>query len=58
MQRTIDSSNYRRNKQHEYNLANGITPMAIIKPTREIIGLEYRATKGVGAKPYVPPEFI
>ncbi|MDE2043064.1 MAG: excinuclease ABC subunit UvrB, partial [Alphaproteobacteria bacterium] len=26
MQKTIDSSNYRRNKQHEYNLANGITP--------------------------------
>ena len=25
MQRTIDSSNYRRTKQHEYNLANGVT---------------------------------
>jgi excinuclease ABC subunit B len=58
MQRTIDSSNYRRNKQHEYNLANGITPTQIIKPTREIIGLEYRMTKGLGGKAYVPPEII
>jgi excinuclease ABC subunit B len=56
MQRTIDSSNYRRNKQHEYNLANGITPTAINKPSREIIGLEYRPSKALGAKPYLPPE--
>jgi len=58
MQRTIDSSNYRRNKQHEYNLANDITPTAIIKPTREIIGLEYRAAKAPGARPYLPPETV
>ena len=58
MQRTIDSSNYRRNKQHAYNLANDITPTQIIKPTREIIGLEYRAAKGMGGKPYLPPENI
>ena len=42
MQRTIDSANYRRIKQADYNFANGITPTQIIKPTREIIGLEYR----------------
>ena len=58
MQRTIDSSNYRRTKQHAYNIANGITPTAIIKPTREIIGLEYRPSKGLTAKPYLPPETI
>ena len=58
MQRTIDSSNYRRNKQHEYNLANGITPTAIIKPSREIIGLEYRPSRTGGAKPYIPPEEV
>ncbi len=58
MQRTIDAANYRRNKQHEYNLANGITPTAIVKPTREIIGLEYRISKVSGAKPYLPPDNI
>ena len=58
MQKTIDSSNYRRNKQHQYNLENGITPAQIVKPTREIIGLEYRAAKGIGGKPYVPPETV
>jgi len=58
MQRTIDSSNYRRNKQHAFNLANDITPTQIIKPTREIIGLEYRAAKGMGGRPYVPSEII
>jgi len=56
MQRTIDSANYRRIKQHEYNLANGITPTQIIKPTREIIGLEYRPDKSVMGRAYIPPE--
>ncbi len=42
MQKTIDSTNYRREKQLKYNEENGITPTAIIKPTREIIGYEYR----------------
>jgi excinuclease ABC subunit B len=45
MQKTIDSTNYRREKQLKYNEANGITPTAIIKPTREIIGYEYRGDK-------------
>jgi excinuclease ABC subunit B len=57
MQRTIDSANYRRIKQHEYNLANGITPTQIIKPTREIIGLEYRPDKSVMGRAYIPPEY-
>lgn len=45
MQKTIDSTNYRRTKQMRYNEENGITPKAIIKPTREIIGYEYRENK-------------
>lgn len=45
MQKTIDSTNYRRAKQMRYNEKNGITPKAIIKPTREIIGYEYRENK-------------
>ncbi len=56
MQRTIDSANYRRIKQNDYNLANGITPTQIIKPTREIIGLEYRPDKPAIGHAYIPPE--
>jgi len=56
MQRTIDSANYRRLKQGAYNLENGITPTQIIKPTREIIGLEYRPDRSVMGKAYIAPE--
>ncbi len=45
MQKTIDSTNYRREKQLRFNEENGITPKAIVKPTREIIGYEYRSKK-------------
>ena len=45
MQRTIDSTNYRREKQLKYNEENNITPTQIIKPTREIIGYEFRSDK-------------
>jgi excinuclease ABC subunit B len=45
MQKTIDSTNYRREKQLKYNEENNITPQQIIKPTREIIGYEYRSDK-------------
>ena len=45
MQKTIDSTNYRREKQLKYNEENGITPQAIVKATREIIGYEYRSKK-------------
>jgi excinuclease ABC subunit B len=38
MQRTIDSTNYRREKQLKYNQENDITPTAIIKASREIAG--------------------
>lgn len=46
MQRTIDATNYRREKQLKYNQDNDITPTQIVKPTREIIGYEYRSGKG------------
>lgn len=45
MQKTIDSTNYRREKQLKYNIENNITPTQIIKPTREIIGYQYRSNK-------------
>lgn len=45
MQRTIDSTNYRREKQMKYNIENNITPKAIVKPSREIIGHKYRSDK-------------
>ena len=45
MQKTIDSTNYRREKQMKYNEEHNITPKAIVKPTREIIGYEYRSDK-------------
>lgn len=38
MQRTIDSTNYRREKQLKYNLENEITPTQIIKASREVVG--------------------
>ena len=38
MQRTIDSTNYRREKQWKYNIENDITPTQIIKASREIVG--------------------
>jgi excinuclease ABC subunit B len=45
MQRTIDATNYRREKQLKYNEENNVVPTQIIKPTREIIGYEYRSGK-------------
>ncbi len=45
MQKTIDSTNYRREKQLKYNEENNITPKQIVKPTREIIGYKYRSDK-------------
>ena len=38
MQRTIDSTNYRREKQLRYNIENDITPTQIVKSSREIVG--------------------
>lgn len=47
MQKTIESTNYRREKQLKYNEENNITPTQIVKPAREIIGHEYRSDKTV-----------
>jgi excinuclease ABC subunit B len=38
MQRTIDQTNYRREKQLAYNLANNITPTQITKSKESILG--------------------
>lgn len=38
MKRTIDSTNYRRDKQIKYNIENGIVPTQIVKASREIVG--------------------
>ena len=51
MQRTIDSTNYRREKQLKYNTENNITPTAIIKASREIAGYSSIGMK-VKAKAY------
>jgi excinuclease ABC subunit B len=45
MKRTIDSTDYRRAKQLKFNEENNITPQQIIKPTREIIGYEFRSDR-------------
>lgn len=45
MRKTIDATNYCREKQLKYNAENNITPTQIVKPTREIIGYEYRSDK-------------
>jgi excinuclease ABC subunit B len=44
MQRTIDSTNYRREKQLLYNETNGIIPKQIVKASREIIGVNSSTT--------------
>jgi excinuclease ABC subunit B len=49
MRRTIESTNYRREKQLKYNEDNNITPTAIVKASREIIGY---GTSGAKAKAY------
>ncbi len=49
MQRTIDSTNYRREKQMKYNIENNITPTQIVKASREIVGY---ASVGMKVKGY------
>jgi excinuclease ABC subunit B len=51
MRRTINSTNYRREKQMKYNLENNITPTAIVKATRDIIG--YGIGSGKASKAYL-----
>jgi len=56
MRKTIEATNYRREKQMNYNIENNITPTQIVKPTREIIGYEYRSDKqsGYGERDNIP----
>jgi len=49
MQRTINSTNYRREKQMKYNIENNITPTQIVKASREIVGY---ASVGMKVKGY------
>ena len=48
MRKTIEATNYRRERQMNYNIENNITPTQIVKPSREIIGYEYRSDKQAG----------
>jgi excinuclease ABC subunit B len=50
MQKTIDSTNHRRKKQLRFNEENGVTPMPIVKASREIIGVESRRKQAEGKK--------
>jgi excinuclease ABC subunit B len=52
MQKTIDATEHRRAKQLKYNEENGITPTAIVKASREIIGVESRRKAAKAAKAY------
>ena len=54
MQKTIDSTNYRREKQLKYNEDNNVTPTQIVKASREIIG--YAHGGGKEGKTYGTPE--
>jgi excinuclease ABC subunit B len=58
MQKTIDATEYRRTKQLKYNEDNGITPTAIVKASREIIGAESKrkAAKQKEGKAYAGQE--
>ena len=49
MQKTIDSTNYRRKRQIEYNKEHNVTPQALIKPMREIVGYEYQTEQNTSA---------
>ncbi len=52
MQKTIDSTNHRREKQLKYNADHGITPQQITKKQTSILG------KGVEENAYIEPDSI
>lgn len=40
MRKTIEATDYRREKQMKYNTEHGLTPKPIVKASREIVGIE------------------
>lgn len=54
MQKTIDETNRRREKQLKYNEEHGITPTQIVKPLENVLGDVMG--KETEPKPYIEPE--
>jgi Helicase subunit of the DNA excision repair complex len=51
MQETIDQTNYRREKQIDYNTTHGITPTALNKPLDETLRIQRDRAEGNKLKP-------
>lgn len=54
MQRTIDATNHRREKQLKYNEENGITPQQVFKASKSVLGQDSKA----GNAYYQDPEGV
>ncbi len=58
MQRTIDETNRRREKQSAYNREHGITPRQIVKSTHTALGQSGARTNRNTEKAYIPEEIV